>query len=494
MTGVMSGALGRLLDDALRRDGAVIDLSPDPSPHGAAADAPGAPVAFDVLRARAEAVARALAAHGLRPHEPVHLAIGNRAGDLAAMLGIWRAGGVAVPVHVAALPATRARAAALTGARLAVDGDAVTTLAAAPPPPRALLDGAALIVFTSGSTGHPKGVVLGHDRLAGKLDVLDALLRVTAADTVAVPLQMTFIFGIWACLLTLRAGGALVLVPRFSAAAIRRALGGGATVLAAVPSMLRTLAAEDALAGPGPRLLLSGGEVLGPALRDAVARAWPRTALHDLYGLTETGSCDFHALSTGEGADTGDAGTIGRPTAGVAVRIAGPDGRAPAADKAGELQIRTPYGMLGYLDDPALTAAAFEDGHFRTGDLARAGPDGRVTLVGRLKEIVSRGGNKIAPQEIDDLLATHPDIAAALCAGVPDARLGEALHAVVVPRPGAALTAEAVRAWAAARIERFKLPDVITIAPELPMGPTGKASRTLLRERALAGAAAAIDG
>ncbi|WP_048859987.1 class I adenylate-forming enzyme family protein, partial [Acidisphaera rubrifaciens] len=223
-----------------------------------------------------------------------------------------------------------------------------------------------------------------------------------------------------------------------------------------------------------------------------------RTALHDLYGLTETGSCDFHAQPAGEGADAADAGTIGRPTAGVTFRITGPDGGAVPAGEAGELRIRTPYGMLGYLDDPALTASALDDGHFRTGDLARAGPDGRVILVGRLTDIVSRGGNKIAPQEIDDLLATHPDIAAALCAGVPDARLGEALHAVVVPRPGAVLTAGAVRAWAAARIERFKLPDVITIAQALPVGPTGKASRALLREHALAGAqaraAAGIDG
>ena len=103
----------------------------------------------------------------------------------------------------------------------------------------------------------------------------------------------------------------------------------------------------------------------------------------------------------------------------------------------GELAIRTPFGMLGYLDDPALTAASFSDGYLRTGDLARLRPDGRVEIVGRLKDIIARAGNKIAPAEIDALLSSHPDVAAALCAGVPDPRLGEAIHAVVVPKANA---------------------------------------------------------
>ena len=117
-------------------------------------------------------------------------------------------------------------------------------------------------------------------------------------------------------------------------------------------------------------------------------------------------------------------------------------------DAQGELAIRTPFGMLGYLDDPALTGGSFSEGYLRTGDLARLRPDGRVEIVGRLKDIISRGGNKIAPAEIDALLGSHPDVAAALCAGVPDPRLGEAIHAVVVPRANAALTPEALRRWA----------------------------------------------
>ena len=134
--------------------------------------------------------------------------------------------------------------------------------------------------------------------------------------------------------------------------------------------------------------------------------------------------------------------------------------------------------MLGYLDDPALTAASFCEGYLRTGDLARVRTDGRVEIVGRLKDIISRGGNKIAPAEIDALLASHPSVAAALSAGVPDARLGEAICAIVVLKPDAALTAHALRQWAAERTEKFKVPDAIYFRDALPVGATGKVQRS----------------
>jgi long-chain acyl-CoA synthetase len=230
-----------------------------------------------------------------------------------------------------------------------------------------------------------------------------------------------------------------------------------------VPSMFRSLLVYPDLTAPKLRAMWSGGEVLAPAVAHAMARFAP-AAIHDLYGLTETGSCDFHL---GPADQPHGFGTIGRPTAGVAFRIA-PDG---------ELQIRTPFGMLGYLDNPALTDASFEAGYFKTGDLARMTPDGAVALVGRAKDIISRGGNKIAPLEIDNLLAEHPAIAAALCAGVADERLGEVIHAVVVLRAGANLDADALRDWLMARTERFKVPDVFYFRDALPAGSSGKADR-----------------
>jgi acyl-CoA synthetase (AMP-forming)/AMP-acid ligase II len=117
------------------------------------------------------------------------------------------------------------------------------------------------------------------------------------------------------------------------------------------------------------------------------------------------------------------------------------------------------------------------DGYFRTGDLARLTDRAFVQLVGRAKDIVSRGGYKIAPLEIDNLLSEHPGVAAALCAGVPDERLGEVIHAVVVPRAGARLDGAALRQWLLARTERYKVPDVVHIRDSLPVGSTGKADR-----------------
>jgi long-chain acyl-CoA synthetase len=418
--------------------------------------------------AMAAHVAQSLGAAGLLSSEPVHIVIGNRPRDLAALLGIWRAGGVAVPVHASTPEAVRAALQARTKARFAVDGAEVRQIADDPPSPRPLLQDAAIIVFTSGSTGEPKGVVLGHDRLAGKLDVLARILNIHTEDTIIAPLQLNFIFGIWVGLLTMMSGARLVLLPRFSVDAARASFREGATVFGCVPTMLRMLMAEESIAAPKLRMILTGGEPLGAALARTIRSRLPDAAMFDLFGLTETGSCDFCLAPSDQPQGLG---SIGRPTESVTFRIAA-DGAS-----GGELQIKTPYGMLGYLDNPALTESAFSDGFFCTGDLARLRDDGRVELVGRAQEIVSRAGHKIAPLEIDGLLAEHPDVAAALTAGVPDAQVGERLHVVVVARPGAALDEVALRAWAAERIERYKLPDAFHFRDALPLGRTGKADR-----------------
>jgi len=415
------------------------------------------------LLAIADRVAKALDAHGVKPGEPVHVRIGNRPSDLGALLGVWQAGAVAVPVHVAAAPATVTGLQRATSARFQVDGDRLDMCGKAAPPDRPLMQGAALVIFTSGSTGQPKGVVVGHERLAGKLAVLDRLLTFRSDDAVLVPLQLTFIFGLWVALLALHAGARLILVPKFSTEAIGRGLAAGAAVLAGVPSMYRTLLAEPAFAMPGLRMILTGGEVLPRPLAASLTHAAPGAALYDLYGLTETGSCDFVLGPSGQPEGFG---SIGGPTEAVSFRIQGE-----------ELQIRSPFAMLGYIDDPDRTRAACEDGYFRTEDLARIRSDGRVELIGRSKDIVSRGGIKISPLEIDNILAEHPDIAAALCGGVPDERLGETIHAVIVPRAGAQLSPNALRAWMLERTERFKVPDAFHIADALPTGSTGKADR-----------------
>jgi long-chain acyl-CoA synthetase len=462
----MSGALGDILGAALQPAGRAVTSTSGEAQQG------------DSLLALAGRIRHALVERHVAPNEPVHISIGNRPADLGALLGIWQAGAVAVPIHALAASSTIARVQRISRARFLLDGDRLDAIGAAPPPDRALLRDAALVIFTSGSTGDPKGVVIGHRRLAEKLAVLDRLLNVAPNDVVLLPLQLVFIFGLWVSLLTLMKGARLILVPKFTAEAMARGLA-EATVLAGVPSMFRTSLTYPEIAAPKLRAMLTGGEVLAPALAQAMARFAP-VAIHDLYGLTETGSCDFHLGPAGQ---PNGFGTIGHPTEQVVFRIA-KGGDAVAAGETGELQIRTPFGMLGYLDNPALTEASFEDGYFKTGDLARMTVAGAVALIGRAKDIISRGGNKIAPLEIDNLLAEHPDIAAALCAGVADERLGEVIHAVVVPRAGARLDTGELRGWLLARTERFKVPDVFHVRDALPSGSSGKADRRAVAQLA----------
>ncbi len=146
----------------------------------------------------------------------------------------------------------------------------------------------------------------------------------------------------------------------------------------------------------------------------------------------------------------------------------------------GELQISSPAVMSGYLDDPGQTAAAFDDGYFKTGDLVSEREDGFVQLVGRSKDIISRGGNKIAPLEIENLFAQHSGVTAALAFGMPDITLGERLHLMVVSRDPT-LDETQLRAWSAERLERFKTPDVFHFVDTIPVGRTGKADRAAAR-------------
>ena len=456
---------GRLADDLTRaiRDTKPTIVGADEALEGSGVDA------------FASRVADALTLGGVLPREPVHAVFGNCPSDLGVLLGIWRAGAVAVPVHVATPPPVLETLQATTKARFSIRQETVEVIGEGPPPDRGLLHEAALIVFTSGTTGRPKGVVIGHDRLAGKLEVLSRLISPRPSDVVVCPLQLTFIFGIWVSLLAVLAGARLHLLPKFESDAVWRALGTDATVLATVPTMLRALTPG----GPGPapalRAVLTGGEPLDAALAAAVRTSLPGAGLYDLYGLTETGSCDF-CLSPADQPD--GFGAIGCPTENVDFHLVAEDGSIAAEGSPGELRIRTPYGMLGYLDDPSLTQTSFSDGFFRTGDLARIRKDGRVELVGRSKEMIVRGGNKVSPLEIDRLFLGHPDVQAALSAGVPDVRLGETIQVVVVPREGAALDPQGLRDWASLRIERYKVPDAIHVRDALPTGRTGKADRT----------------
>ncbi|MEX2517851.1 MAG: fatty acid--CoA ligase family protein [Paracoccaceae bacterium] len=415
------------------------------------------------------------------PWEPVIVPISNRGADLASLIAVLQAGCVAVPLHRNAAATTRQAAFDLVKPRFSLElseaGPTLTQLADAPPPARPLLESAALVVFTSGSTGAPKGVVVGAGQFRAKLAQIEARLGWRRGMRVFAPLQLTFVFGQWVSFLTLITGGSLQLSSRFDpAATLARLRAGEITGLAAVPTMLRALLAERGAPIARPFLLVTGGETLSPAVGATLGEAFPAARIADLYGLSETTSCDFF----NEGAAfTAQLGTIGRPGPGVEAQV----------DAAtGELLIRTPYLMKGYLDRPDLTQAALSGGWFRTGDMAEIAPSGAVRLIGRLKELINRGGNKVAPMEVEGVFAAHPAVRVCLATGAADAQRGEAIHLVVVSTgPNRPDPAE-LRDWARGRLEPWKLPDHIHFAEAIPLGATGKADRLALRRMIETGA------
>ena len=451
-------------------------------------------LSYAALSARAQLIADDLAAAGAAPDEPVILMVCNRGVDFAAFLGVWRAACVAVPSHLASPPAVLAALIERTGARFIVDDGRVRRLDRAAPPARLLLRGAALVIFTSGSTGLPKGAVLSHRALCAKLAANDSYLHFDGDTRTLLALQITFSFGIWVSLLTLARGGRLFTLEKFDAAAALAAIVEHQIErVAFVPTMLRALLGftereperlQGLRASDSLRLLMTGGEPLGALLGARSQALFPGALLTDIYGLTETATSDF--VLRGGDLET-YAGCIGRPAPGVEFRIMATEDRQAAEGESGELQIRTPYAMNGYLDADELTLGAYADGYFRTGDLARERMAGVLELVGRAKEIISRGGNKVAPLEVEQILMQHPCVAEALVSGVPDARLGERIHALIVARPGIAPSADELRRWSSERMEKYKLPDAWHFGTDLPLGRTGKVDRGRLRELILAG-------
>ena len=457
----------------------------------ALADADGS-LTYRELAGRASAVEGALRGAGLGADEPVMVPVANEPRDAAAVIGVWLADGVAVPVarHAPAAAIEAVRAA--TGARFFLtNGPAgiLDKLDQSAPPHRSILGGAALIVLTSGSTGRPKGVVLSHRAFVGKLEAIDSMLGFTPQTRSLLVLQITFVFGMWVMLLTLLKGGMVSMHSRFEPLGILRALQDRRiSDVALVPAMLRKLLAHDQsasvplIADMVLERILTGGEPFGRDLSTRLQSFMPKVHVVDIYGLTETCSSDFF-LTARERVEF--AGTIGRPGPGVQFRIADDQGRELPADTVGELQIRTPFVMNGYLDEPEMTRGAFAGGFFRTGDLARARADGRVELAGRIKDLINRGGAKVSPLELDAVLVAHPAVAAALTTGVPDPIMGERIHALIVPRTDASLDESSLRDWIARRVEKFKWPDVYHFGVELPIGRTGKVDRNALRDHVL---------
>ncbi|MEU4347550.1 acyl-CoA synthetase [Streptomyces sp. NPDC023838] len=336
----------------------------------------------------------------------------------------------------------------------------------------------ALIVYTSGTTGPPKGAVLPRRAVSGTLDALAEVWAWTPDDVLVHGLPLFHVHGLILGILgPLRRGGSVRHLGRFSVEGVARELSTGATMLFGVPTMYHRIAEvldtdrELAKALAGARLLVSGSAALPVHDHRRIAAATGRAVI-ERYGMTET------LMNTSVRVDGEPRpGTVGVPLPGVELRL------ADESDGIGEIQVRGPNLFSGYLNRPDATAAAFtEDGWFRTGDMASLDADGYVRIVGRkATDLIKSGGYKIGAGEIENALLDHPGVREAAVTGEPDADLGERIVAWVVPAdPQAPPTAEELAAHVAAQLSPHKRPRTVRFLETLPRNDMGKIMKRAL--------------
>ena len=347
-------------------------------------------------------------------------------------------------------------------------------------------DTPAVVLYTSGTTGRPKGAVLTHGSLLASARG-QAERQATGPDDVLVAtLPFNHVGGITCTVLhALVAGARVALLPAFSpAGALEAAARHRATVLAGVPTMYVLMLAELAKSDhdlSSVRIAVAGGSNVDPPLARAIAEAFPGAHVENLFGLSETsGACIISAvdddLST-------VCETLGTPLSGVEVRVVDPTTGSEVPDgDDGELQVRGPSVAAGYWEMPAETAEAFRDGWLATGDMVTRRASGHLALRGRRKEMFLQGGFNVYPVEVENVLAAHPAVALAAGIGIPDDVLGEVGWYFVVPRDGAVAPEPAeLMAWCRERLADYKVPRRIEVRGELPTTPAGKIAKAQLR-------------
>ena len=439
----------------------------------------GARLTYGELEHRAGGFARWLAEQGVGPGDRVALVLPNGLAFAIALYGALKLGTTVTPLNPQLTADERARILGDFHARVVIE---TVPERNADVPAVERVEAPALVLYTSGSTGRPKGAVLSHAAVAaGNASWLGPVMALTPEDRVLAVLPLSHSYGINGALLApLLAGAAAVIVEKFSPDAVVEAVRSHrVTVLPAVATMFQRM-----LDAPGwnredfstVRVALSGAAPCPWPL----AEAWrTRTGVRILrgYGMTE-----LHRPLSYLANDPRDfPDCVGRPVPGVEIRLLDDTGKEVAAGEVGELLIRTDAAMDGYLAQPEETAATVVDGWFQTGDLARVSPEGFVSIVGRKKELILRGGYSVSPPEVEAALLAHPSVAEAAVIGVPHPSLGEEVAAFVALRPGAALTPDDLVAWCKERVAGYKCPRVITVLTELPRGATGKVLKGELR-------------
>jgi fatty-acyl-CoA synthase len=461
--------------------------------------------------ARARTAARRLAARGVRPGDRVALALPNGWRYAVAYYAVQLAGATAVLVNTRFAPpeteyvlgdsgACATIVDAETAARVPQlcphwDVDELTGPGAEAddlPGLAAVSTDVANILYTSGTTGRPKGAMQTHGNLLFNAGTVGSVMAVTASDRTLVVAPMFHATGIASQLVGFGAhGAASVFLPRFRPADMLGALiEHRITFFAGVTAMIQLMLADP---GFDPHDLAAlraacfGGAPVAEAFLDEAARRLPHVTLMNVWGLTEATSI---VTCTAGSQWLKRPWSVGRPVPGVEVAVA-VDGRIadpPDPDAVGELWVRGPVVTAGYWNRPD-TGTFRSDGWLRTGDVGRADADGYVQVLDRLKDMIIRGGENIYSLEVESVLARHPAIAEVAVVGVPDPVMGERVRAVAVLGPGRSLALGALREWAGTQLADYKLPAELVTVTALPRNASGKVIKKQLAGQPAAGSA-----
>lgn len=496
----MNANIAGFLREAAQRD-----------PEGICLVAGGEQRTWADVDAAADAFAAAMIQRGLHAGDRVALLLGNSPEFVIAYYGLARAGLVSVPLNPAYTAAEVAVLLADSGARVVlvqqstmevgrgaaealpgcevieVGSDewasmlaagATATLVEAQTPPESV----ALLLFTAGTSGRPKGAMLTHGALRANVEMLRALEAppaVAADDVVLLVLPMFHVYGLNTGLgLAVAAGATVVLTDRFdpieTLSLIREH---GVTSVPGAPAMFRAWSqvpgAREALSTV--RLLSSGGSPLPVSVLEAFRQATGKDVFEG-YGMTETAPVVATTLVSGYPIP----GSVGRALPGIQVRLVDDDGGDVDEGDPGELWVRGPSVFRGYW--PHGEGGPDAEGWFHSGDVAYADQDGNLHLVDRRREVILVSGFNVYPREIELVIDAMDEVAEAAVVGVPDDQTGEAVMALVVPRPGATLDADRVLAHCAGRLARFKCPTTIRVVDALPHSATGKVAKGRLRD------------
>jgi long-chain acyl-CoA synthetase len=471
-------------------------------PDGVALKLDDVEVSYGQLDEAGARVAGLLRQKGVEPGDRVGIMLPNVPYFAVCYYGVLRAGGVVVPMNVLLkerevafyLSDPEAKllfawhdfaAAAEAGAKEAgaecilVEPGSFERLLAGAQPLDEVVDRAdddtAVILYTSGTTGKPKGAELTHSNLSSNVEVMMGLFDF-GPDTVTLgALPLFHSFG-QTCALnaTIRAGGCVTFIPRFDAAKALEIIGRDrVTVFEGVPTMyagMLHVENRERYDTSTLEVCVSGGAAMPGEVLRGFEEAFGCVVLEG-YGLSETSPVASFSRADRER----KVGSIGTPIEGVEMKVVDDDGNDVPEGEIGEIVIRGHNVMKGYWNRPEATAEAITDeGWFRTGDMARVDEDGYFFIVDRKKELIIRGGYNVYPREVEEVIYEHPAVREAAVIGIPHESLGEEVGAAVVLKQGAEASAEELRDYVKGQVAAYKYPRKVWVVDELPKGPTGK--------------------